>query len=103
MQSCGDHFESSNTCSVQFPYRRNPTVRTSISRNAYFFLLPLVGLNPQTTRYLIGIRIVCSALASSACCPLSMFRVGQVIPELVCLDIKLDFLPRRTWKNHRSE
>ena len=35
------------TYSVQFPYSRNPTACPSISRNTYFFLLPLVGLNPH--------------------------------------------------------
>ena len=38
-----------DTHSVQFPYIRNRTGYTSISRNAYLFLLPLVGLNPKTT------------------------------------------------------
>ena len=45
------------THSVQFPYIREGTGYTSISRNTYFFLLPLVGLNPHTARDLIEIRL----------------------------------------------
>lgn len=44
-----------DTYSVQFPYIRNSAGDTFISRNTYFFLLLPVGLNPHTTRDLIGI------------------------------------------------
>ena len=39
-----------DTDSVQFPHSRENTACASIPRNPYFFLLPLVGLNPQTAR-----------------------------------------------------
>jgi hypothetical protein len=63
----------SYTHSVQFPSIRDSAGYTSISRNAYLFLLPLVGLNPQTTRDLIGIRIttcwVRTTVTSSSAAP----------------------------------
>ena len=68
-----------DTHSVQFPYIRDSTGYTSISRNTSLFLLPLVGLNPQTTRDLIGIYITgppfsdlrCSAQPRSATASIS--------------------------------
>ena len=51
------------TDSVQFPHSRDNTACASMPRSPYFFLLPLVGLNPQTTWDLIGIRITPSGRA----------------------------------------
>ena len=68
----GLRLAASDTYSVQFPYIRNPTGYTSISRNTYFFLLPPVGFSPQTARDSIGIRMRCrwtSRAAASAAWP----------------------------------
>ena len=49
--------ERYDTDSVQSPYSRDNTACASIPQNPYFFLLPSIGLNPQTAWDSIGIYI----------------------------------------------